>query len=213
MEFGTYLGGSALFFSQVLRAISPLTKVLTVDLAPGRVHERVKSRAAYRSPWLGTTHDEVARHIVRARGQYPGPVFAILDSDHRTEHVLAEMITLRPILTPGDYLVVFTTQTDSPQCILSGGFSARIATTTPRTWIVRFAHAFIMQPAPNRLQMRFAGRLHKTPKRAAPKRGIGKELKLSERHSFASPLILSTFNPEWRLKMRFHKRHNVHEAF
>ena len=38
--------------------------------------------------------------------QLPGPIFAILDSDHSKSHVLAEMMNLRPVLAPGDYLVV-----------------------------------------------------------------------------------------------------------
>jgi cephalosporin hydroxylase len=33
-------------------------------------------------------------------------VFAILDSDHTMEHVLAEMKLLRPVLRAGDYMIV-----------------------------------------------------------------------------------------------------------
>jgi len=40
------------------------------------------------------------------RSQYPGPAFAILDSDHRKDHVLAELKLLRPVLVSGDYLIV-----------------------------------------------------------------------------------------------------------
>lgn len=40
------------------------------------------------------------------RFEYPGPVFAILDSLHTAEHVLAELKSLRPLLTAGDYLIV-----------------------------------------------------------------------------------------------------------
>jgi cephalosporin hydroxylase len=50
------------------------------------------------------------RHYPRAneilRTERPGPVFAILDSDHRMDHVLGEMLLLRPLLLPGDYLIV-----------------------------------------------------------------------------------------------------------
>jgi cephalosporin hydroxylase len=37
---------------------------------------------------------------------HPGPVFAILDSDHSKSHVLEELLLLRPLLTKGDYLIV-----------------------------------------------------------------------------------------------------------
>jgi cephalosporin hydroxylase len=48
----------------------------------------------------------VADCIHRLRQEYPGPVFAILDSDHTKKHVLAEMRLLRPLLERGDYMVV-----------------------------------------------------------------------------------------------------------
>ncbi|MET2789164.1 CmcI family methyltransferase, partial [Mycobacterium tuberculosis] len=44
--------------------------------------------------------------IQRLKNEYPGKIFAILDSDHSMNHVLAEMKLLRPLLSAGDYLVV-----------------------------------------------------------------------------------------------------------
>jgi cephalosporin hydroxylase len=46
------------------------------------------------------------RSSSQAEGRFPGPVFAILDSDHTKRHVLAEMLLLRPLMKPGDYMVV-----------------------------------------------------------------------------------------------------------
>ncbi|HTY35194.1 CmcI family methyltransferase, partial [Mycobacterium sp.] len=48
----------------------------------------------------------IAEHIRRLRSEFPGKVFAILDSDHSMNHVLAEMKLLRPLLSAGDYLIV-----------------------------------------------------------------------------------------------------------
>ena len=53
-----------------------------------------------------STAPEVYERIRDLRHQYPGPVFAILDSDHSKTHVLNELLSLRDVLTPGDYLVV-----------------------------------------------------------------------------------------------------------
>ena len=49
---------------------------------------------------------EVRESIKALRQNFPGPAFAILDSDHSRQHVLAEMVNLRDILVAGDYLVV-----------------------------------------------------------------------------------------------------------
>lgn len=106
VEFGTNAGGSALYFANVMRQIGEPFKVLSVDanLAPLNPIARrdpdvlfVESRSNVPA---------IAEEIQRLRAEYPGKIFAILDSDHSKEHVLSEMKLLRPILTSGDYLLV-----------------------------------------------------------------------------------------------------------
>ncbi|MBL7660627.1 rhamnosyl O-methyltransferase, partial [Escherichia coli] len=53
-----------------------------------------------------STDPASAEQIQRLKNEYPGKIFAILDSDHSMNHVLAEMKVLRPLLSAGDYLVV-----------------------------------------------------------------------------------------------------------
>jgi cephalosporin hydroxylase len=48
----------------------------------------------------------VTEIITELKQEFTGSIFAILDSDHRKEHVLNEMLLLRPLLKSGDYLVV-----------------------------------------------------------------------------------------------------------
>jgi cephalosporin hydroxylase len=106
IEFGTRYGGSALFFANVMRHSGQPFKVLSVDIS-----HRVLDPVARRDPDIllvesSSTDPAVAERIADLKIEYPGRVFAILDSDHTMKHVLAEMKLLRPLLCAGDYLVV-----------------------------------------------------------------------------------------------------------
>lgn len=106
IEFGSAFGGSALFWAGVMRQIGDPFKVLSVDIS----HELLRPEAR-RDPDVSFVESssaapEVAQRIRELRAEFPGKVFAILDSDHSMEHVLAEMTLLRPLLVTGDYLVV-----------------------------------------------------------------------------------------------------------
>nr|CRL78685.1 methyltransferase [Mycolicibacterium malmesburyense] len=48
----------------------------------------------------------MADQIRSLKKDYPGKIFATLDSDHSMHHVLGEMKLLRPLLNPGDYMIV-----------------------------------------------------------------------------------------------------------
>jgi cephalosporin hydroxylase len=106
IEFGTCHGGSALFFAGVMRLIGPPFKVLSVDIS----HQLLDPRAQGDSDVLfvesPSTAPAVAEHIERLKSDFPGKIFAILDSDHSMDHVLAEMKLSRPLLATGDYLIV-----------------------------------------------------------------------------------------------------------
>jgi cephalosporin hydroxylase len=106
VEFGTYRGGSALYFAETMRAAGLPPRVLTVDVEPTRIHESVKARADIERMTCSSTDPAVAARIAALRAENPGPVFAILDGDHRRDHVLAEMESLRPLLVAGDVLIV-----------------------------------------------------------------------------------------------------------
>jgi cephalosporin hydroxylase len=106
IEFGTMCGGSALFFASVMRQNGRPFKVLSVDTS-----HKVLDPAAQREPDIlfvksSSTAPGIAELIQRLKTQFPGKIFAILDSDHSMKHVLAEMKLLRSLLSTGDYLVV-----------------------------------------------------------------------------------------------------------
>jgi cephalosporin hydroxylase len=106
VEFGTYRGGSALYFANVLSAIGEPYRVLTVDINQKRVDDRVRKHVSIEVLEADSTGESVRQRITELRHDFPGPVFCILDSDHRMQHVLSELLALREVTTAGDYVVV-----------------------------------------------------------------------------------------------------------
>jgi cephalosporin hydroxylase len=106
IEFGTCHGGSALFFASVLRQIGKPFKLVSVDVDHSLTSEATKHDPDIELLTTSSTDERVKSRLLQLRRQYPGPAFAILDSDHSKDHVLAEMISLRDVLTSGDYLIV-----------------------------------------------------------------------------------------------------------
>jgi cephalosporin hydroxylase len=106
VEFGTFRGGSALFFAHILRQTGGRFTVLSVDITHKYLHPDVAADPDVVLVESSSTAPRVAEKIAGLRAEFAGPVFAILDSDHSRDHVLAEMKLLRPLLAAGDYLVV-----------------------------------------------------------------------------------------------------------
>lgn len=106
IEFGSNQGGSAMYFAGVMRQLGKPFKVLSVD-----IDHKPLDPIARRDPDIefmecSSADPVVAERIRQLQTEYPGRVFAILDSDHRMEHVVKEMHLLRPLLASGDYLLV-----------------------------------------------------------------------------------------------------------
>lgn len=106
VEFGTRHGGSALYFSMIGQGINPLLRVLTVDIEDHLLDPQVYRVPAIEFMKCSSTDSAVVARITELRNSLPGPMFAILDSDHRQQHVLQEMLSLRSVMRSGDYLVV-----------------------------------------------------------------------------------------------------------
>lgn len=101
VETGTAFGASAHFMATMMDLIGH-GQVVTIDVEerPGRPsHARVTYLTG-----SSIAPDMVAR--VRERVGNAGPIMVVLDSDHRREHVLAELNAYAPLVTPGSYLIV-----------------------------------------------------------------------------------------------------------
>jgi cephalosporin hydroxylase len=89
-----------------MRQIGNRFKVLSVDIDAESVSEKTRNDRDIELLTMSSVDLKVAQRIATLRSEYPGPAFVILDSDHRKDHVLAELKLLRPLLVSGDYLIV-----------------------------------------------------------------------------------------------------------
>jgi cephalosporin hydroxylase len=121
VEFGTRFGGSALFFAAVMRQIGNRFKLISVDIDGKTVSEQTRRDPDIEMLTMSSLDPRVGQRIAALRREYPGPAFAILDSDHLKAHVLAEMTTLRPLLVSGDYLIVEDSNVNGHPVLASHG--------------------------------------------------------------------------------------------
>ncbi|MFN0170779.1 MAG: CmcI family methyltransferase [Bryobacteraceae bacterium] len=101
IECGTFLGGSAYYFASVMDLMNH-GRVITIDIEP-RDNRPRHPRITYLtgSSISGEIADQVRRLIA------PGEkVMVSLDSDHKKDHVLAELRRYGALVSPGGYLVV-----------------------------------------------------------------------------------------------------------
>lgn len=106
LEFGSFYGGGTLFFASILEQINNTSQVFSVDIDHTSLNPKVRNHPRIELMLSSSTAPKVSQRIVELRREFPGSVFAILDSNHEKQHVLSEMQLLRPLLQTGDYVVV-----------------------------------------------------------------------------------------------------------
>jgi len=113
IEAGTLFGGSALYFAHVLEGLRlPDAKVITIDIEPRIDEVSTKDLWQERVEFIhgsSTDPDIVSRIAERVRGS---KVMVTLDSDHSKRHVLQELLSYGPLVSPGSYIVVEDTNMD-----------------------------------------------------------------------------------------------------
>jgi cephalosporin hydroxylase len=101
VETGTAHGGSALYLASLCETIGH-GQVVSIDIGewPDRpAHPRLTYVVA------SSTDPQVVAQVAE-RAREADTVLVVLDSDHRRDHVLAELRAYAPLVTPGSYLVV-----------------------------------------------------------------------------------------------------------
>ena len=101
VETGTGLGGSAAFLASICDAID-CGRIITIDW---RIMEGRPDHARVTYVHGNSTAPQVVSQVESA--VRPGErVMVILDSAHERDHVLEELRTYGPLVTPGQYLIV-----------------------------------------------------------------------------------------------------------
>lgn len=101
LETGTNRGGSAMFYANLLDLLDNDGRVVTVDIE--RMHELAHPRIEF---LIGSSiGEEVLDNMRAAVEQAKGPVLVVLDSDHRREHVAAELDLYAPLVTSGSLML------------------------------------------------------------------------------------------------------------
>ena len=100
VETGTAFGGSALFMAQICELVGN-GRVITIDVEEktGRPkHERVEYL-------IGSSIADAVVGRVREAVRGAASVMVVLDSDHRKDHVLSELLIYSDLVTVGSYLI------------------------------------------------------------------------------------------------------------
>jgi cephalosporin hydroxylase len=101
IECGTNRGGSSLFFAHLMD-LTGYDSVITIDVE--KMHDLSHPRITY---LLGSSVEPKIVNVVSEHvRQCQGPILLILDSDHSSRHVLAELQAYAAFVTPGSYCLV-----------------------------------------------------------------------------------------------------------
>ena len=100
IEIGTYKGGSALFFAQLMDLLGH-GRVMSIDIA--KQHDLEHPRIDF---VIGDSTDgEVVERARAAAREADGPVMVIVDGLHDRDHVARELELYGPLVTPGSLLL------------------------------------------------------------------------------------------------------------
>lgn len=125
IETGVARGGSLLFFASMLELLGGNGVVVGIDIDI-RAHNRWRILAAPLAHRIrlveGSSTDDSTIAAARAHVEGRRRVMVCLDSNHTHEHVLGELRSFGPLVSPGCYCVVFDTVVETMQ---AGSFPDR----------------------------------------------------------------------------------------
>jgi cephalosporin hydroxylase len=121
VEAGTAEGGSAAAWATFLAQVNPAGRVITIDIEDHAAEARKLPIWQERVEFLlgsSTAPDIVAEVVRRVKDKR---VLVLLDSDHRRDHVLAELKAYAPLVGVGSYVIVQDTNVNGHPVLPSFG--------------------------------------------------------------------------------------------
>lgn len=115
IETGTKFGGSAIFFSSLLKLLGQTEGgVITIDLtqyreAVGTFDSHPHADIVRKSIIGDAASKEAVDQVIAAMSGNEGSTLVFLDDNHNGDHVYREMCLYAPLVTPGSYLIVADT--------------------------------------------------------------------------------------------------------
>jgi cephalosporin hydroxylase len=106
VETGTFKGGSAVMWALLLREINPSSRIITIDIEDQAAEAKALPIFQERVDFLvgsSTAPQMIAEVKRRVAGRR---AVVLLDSNHRKEHVLAELKAYADIIPVGSYIIV-----------------------------------------------------------------------------------------------------------
>jgi len=121
VEAGTLHGGSAALWATILQQVNPDGRIITIDIEDKAAEaKKLPIVKRYVDFLIGSSTDPaiVAEVQKRVAGR---KVLVLLDSDHRKEHVLAEMKAYAGLVSVGSYLIVQDTNVNGHPVLANFG--------------------------------------------------------------------------------------------
>ena len=121
VEAGTWHGGSAALWATILQQVNPNGRIITIDIEDKAAEAKKLTIVKQHVDFLiGSSTDPsiIADVQKRVAGR---KVLVILDSDHRKEHVLAEMKAYAGLVSVGSYLIVQDTNVNGHPVLANFG--------------------------------------------------------------------------------------------
>jgi cephalosporin hydroxylase len=108
IETGTYKGGSAVWFADMLEKVNRRKgerwgRVISIDIKRN-IEWEDRENLTYLNG--SSISDRVISELQRLLSKIEGPVMVVLDSDHRAQHVFQELELYSRMVTKGSYLIV-----------------------------------------------------------------------------------------------------------
>lgn len=147
IETGTKFGGSAIFFSSLLKLVGQTDGgVITVDLTQYResvgTFENHPHADLVRKAIVGdAASEEVIDQVIEAMRGNAGSTLVFLDDNHNGEHVYREMCLYAPLVTQGSYMIVADTVFEDLAGTPVGAATEKypdVAKSNPRVAVGRF---------------------------------------------------------------------------